>query len=1508
MIATLLSFIERNTLTVKRTRPVSHTVHRSERLFSRSVLTTLLTCLACLGWSAPSDDQVKKIYRDLLPQVRLDRIREDYVAISKLGSRLAGSKAESKTFDYAEECFRSLKATNIHREPFTVTIPDPDAVGKLEIGRQRIDLLPLWPNLVRTSTCNLNCPIIYGGNGSLEALRGLDVAGSAVVEEFGVGAGWKNAAKLGASAIIFLEPNTMPRGDAENKFSAVPLSVPRFYLPLQSAGPVLQACQAHQAVHISCRQDWVQRTSYNLIADLPGNDPADQTEAIVQIAYADSMSIVPGMAPGAESIGGLAGLLETARIFSSRPHARTLRLVVSGAHFMALRGVREYVQKRMDSNDNPPLLCLTLDLSSGSRSIGSYARGWFYDYRDEEEDNVRQLSRLFRAHADHLAEVMDVSPARVVLVDAVNNGDDRTWKNNIPGKFALDCEPLITSGMNALTFMTVEDSRERVDTPFDTLDRVDVSNVRRQIQTVAAMLHHALNDTSDRSETSDYRLAITPAKPVGMSLTGGFSTLTGNVAIYDANKSFVPDTPVPGAIAGVLAKQKTMMGVRGDMFQAVDAHANYKIVGVAPKTAYSDDSRWITRIVAFHMDPITGNIDYAPSWGTYGDDTYHIEFPLKTSERSSPLVVFHCVAVDLYDLVDPQDLQALQWVWIGDAATGAHPQDYGFLGPGFDTKFSPEIEDTQVLFVRPDSRYFVLAQGGPGASRLILTNSKLGNEAGIGYVPSPGRFADVPLHTAEDIVAINATRLARFKKYRIVSKGITDLQAQAEQEIKEAKASQAVRDWPEAERHARAAWGLALRSHPILQSTANDVVNGVIFYLFLLIPFSYFMERLLVGNQLLSKQLTFAVAFFIGAFILLRLIHPAFEIVSNPAMIFVAFVMGTLSLIVISFILGKFEASLKAVRQAQSGVHEVDIKRSSVAMAAFNLGVSNMRRRKARTILTTLTLVVMTFIVLSFTSIVQELSLNEYSSNTPARYSGILLRSPGLDPMQLAMYRQLTNEFSGRGVVVRRAAYYGADIGTTGVLTLQRADRSAEVRAMAGFEAGEVDVLHPQDALLPGGRWFKPGERDVMILPQRIAQQLKVDPDEVGKAKVSYAGVDYTVIGIIDSGFMRALVDLDGDGIMPADFSLSNKYQQESASTTKAFRSYLRLDPSACFILPTETALSLGADIRNMAVSFAKPEQTRHALDTLMPRLRINLYGSVPNGNGGLEVRQFSIFESSKGVGLGLVLVQLVIASVFVLNTMVASVYERTKEIAIFSSIGLAPNHIAMLFFAESLVYGVLGAVIGYFVAQTSAKIIVSTGALPGLTLNFSSTSAVMSAVIVMAVVLASTIYPARKASEIAAPAMNEEVFETDPEGDVWNLPLPFSIGTAEAGPLIRFLGEWLKAYEEYTIGDFVTANTTTEVIRDENELNPQFRVSTVAWLAPYDLGISQTLVLTASPAHVPGVYVLDLQLARLAGDPENWPVVNKRFLANLRKQFLTWRTLGPEHRKKYIEALKDDG
>jgi hypothetical protein len=59
---------------------------------------------------------------------------------------------------------------------------------------------------------------------------------------------------------------------------------------------------------------------------------------------------------------------------------------------------------------------------------------------------------------------------------------------------------------------------------------------------------------------------------------------------------------------------------------------------------------------------------------------------------------------------------------------------------------------------------------------------------------------------------------------------------------------------------------------------------------------------------------------------------------------------------------------------------------------------------------------------------------------------------------------------------------------------------------------------------------------------------------------------------------------------------------------------------------------------------------------------------------------------------------------------------------------------------------------------------------------------------------------------------------------------------------------------------------------------------------------------LELKPGLVRGVYVLDLTLTRIAGDPENWPVVNQRFLASVRLQFLTWRTLEKGMRERYRE------
>ena len=86
-----------------------------------------------------------------------------------------------------------------------------------------------------------------------------------------------------------------------------------------------------------------------------------------------------------------------------------------------------------------------------------------------------------------------------------------------------------------------------------------------------------------------------------------------------------------------------------------------------------------------------------------------------------------------------------------------------------------------------------------------------------------------------------------------------------------------------------------------------------------------------------------------------------------------------------------------------------------------------------------------------------------------------------------------------------------------------------------------------------------------------------------------------------------------------------------------------------------------------------------------------------------------------------------------------------------------------MLFIAESIVYAIIGAVSGYLIGQGLSKIISVFHILPGLYLNFSSTSAEVSIGLVIAVVLLSTLFPARKASEVATPAVDR----------TWRLPEP---------------------------------------------------------------------------------------------------------------------------------------
>ena len=332
--------------------------------------------------------------------------------------------------------------------------------------------------------------------------------------------------------------------------------------------------------------------------------------------------------------------------------------------------------------------------------------------------------------------------------------------------------------------------------------------------------------------------------------------------------------------------------------------------------------------------------------------------------------------------------------------------------------------------------------------------------------------------------------------------------------------------------------------------------------------------------------------------------------------------------------------------------------------------------------------------------------------------------------------------------------------------------------------------------------------------------------------------------------------------------------------------------------MPYETVLDLGGSLQSVAVKFHTGSVSEH-VERLLDRLAVTVFV----GEGDRTMVYSSLASSAIG-GMGNILVPLLIAALMVLNTMSGSVHERLREIGTYSSVGLAPSHIGALFLAEACVYAILGGVTGYVIGQMVTKGLSVVGGLGGLTLNYSSLASVMATVVVMITVVASTLYPARMASRMAVPDVTRKWVLPDPAGDEWHFNFPFTVGGKEVMGLYVFFRYYFASFEEQSVGRFYT--TRTELSRFEESGQQAYRLAMRAWLAPYDLGVSQDVELQAIPAHDFGVYLIQLHIRRLSGQASTWVRINRAFLDEIRKQFLLWRTISPEAKAEYVEEARE--
>jgi hypothetical protein len=1497
------------------------------------------------GWqpvAEPPSPEADPQTAAIAESVSRERLYEHVRYLSTGPSRVTGYPGAHRAARYIEEEYIKAGLQQVSTESFSVPVPY-DRGGSIELSGSRFPLHALWPNHVRAPSlpeAGIDGRLIDGGHGELEDFDGQPLDGSIVLLGFGSGTAYLRARMLGAAAIVFYDDGQVTRAEAAQKFLQVPADIPRYWIDATATDALRTAAAGEPVdVHLTSRMDWIDAEAQTIIGWLHGDDesmPIGQRQqeqswgdqVILLHAYYDAISVVPAIAPGAESATGIAAQLELARLLQSQGIRYTVLFVATPGHFQGLAGVNDFLHRHARVSDHfndkmpaeeriPFRLFVGLDLSSHSSTVGPFTMGTFYN-SNWQTDHYQK--NLMAHYADRFEQYTQQAFGDLSRYQDGIAPTQRTWKNYMPVRLALDSEAAIFVGHEALTMVTPNQLRARVDTPVDRLEFVDFDGLTTQVRTLAGLMYKA---TRDAEFFNDSKLIL---RDQGHSLEG-------HVYWFDRDVNFaVPKKPVPRAMVtyvqpgpNSVAGVRTLISTRTRSLEAADSLSVDGIGNGAQDAGWFRfdiiRNRFTNRIQAFELDT-DGRIISAPDMGEEGNGTYPIDAGYGWWENKMLEVVFPCKALTFLEVVDPRFLSALDRIQVL-GGNDAPPRSYSWSYIDNQNANSEHVVQAGVVFAEPGKPVKILAGSGLfgtgealSSIRFMLTNAdpdfyhdpvdpqdvelETINEAqGRGFPVDQGMIFHPSLQAARDMWIIDDVRMKQLERYGIVLGGLEVLHSQARDALQQAQQSLTTHDYSGYFEHVREALGLEARIYPDVRDTANDTVRAVIFYFALLLPFAFFCERFFFAASEVRNQIFGFVGIFVGVFLLLRWVHPAFKLSGSPYIIFLAFVILALGCLVVFIVVGRFLELIQRRRGAASGIHETDVGRMSAGFAAIILGISNLRKRRLRTGLNAVTLTLLTFSVASFTSVQSGISFYRLPRATEPVYEGALIRDRAWTPMQPSTLRFVESAFGDEALVIPRAWQLSQVQAERAFIEFEALDsgRSAFAHGLVGLTPDEPRVSGI-DRYLKAGRFFVEGERDVVILPDVLANVLGVSEQELGSARLRLYGRDYTVIGIIDSEALRGLVDLDGESLTPVDTVTdasklsSQRNEDPRTSAAAAIETFNHLEPAQTLFLPYERVMEMDGRLYSIALTgFKDLAAVQSSIEDFMTRVALTIFVSDTD-----QVVAYSSIGSTSVSGAGQLFVPILIAALIVLNTMMGSVYERSREIGVYSVVGLAPSHISMLFLAESTVFATFGGVAGYLLGQISYLGMLYFD-IAGITLNYSSLSAVWSTMVVIVTVYLSTLYPARMAADMAVPDVTRQWQFPDPDGDTWRFDFPFTVGGAEVPAIYAYLKIVFDAYGEGSIGDFIARDVQVQV--DSSQGDSIYDLKMSAWLSPYDLGISQTVHLRALSTGEHNIYRIEMDLQRVSGDVASWVRMNRNFLHVLRKRFLVWRTLP--------QALRDD-
>jgi len=1474
------------------------------------------------------------------------------------GARYTTSSGYEKTKEFILDWFkRYLENVTTHAYNLTVLV---DYGGSLTLENgDRLDAYPLMPNIVVPVYCeNLSGPLVYVGEGELKDLDGKPIKDSIVLMDFNSGLNWLNVAKLGAKAVIFLEPTVTNREQAmQKRLENIPYDFPRFYLEKDAASHVLTAIRSSSKPVIGIlngKTRWEIRRAENIMGFIRGTKYPDRW--VILSAYYDALSVVPSKSTGASEAISMAILLTLAKYYSENPADYTLMFIAFSGHNQGIWGARVWVEKYLYGPDNSPDSPYYSEKTIASNVVGAfgisitpdtpllYPSGQAGFYVAESPGTMPSEAAVFVVDSYKL--LMEQTGKDYGLIP-IGTGEERALTSATQLESSVtfqtpnflrwdDLEALFVASDPACPGYIFTTAR-RLDvfyyTPTDTYASIEpyLPNVKAQMELLYTWLFTFLH--------TDYLHTLPQNR---MDSKWGLYCSTGNEGLHSNHQHYMRDklrVVTFNLTTGWYTPLKTPPGSQTLVTVHTYACGTYGFCVYGNRLAFVvlTDEQGVAEIIGHY-----GAAYAAQTWRefnayvlneqgkiTHIRDFGQYQLPQEISwaallrgacrgkavENTIDIVVFEAGGLMLFDYEDPNYL------------------DYSFLSFGLSARyFEGHTPLIQYNLAAPRSTYVYIESGWCMAMayvepnvpvELILfspyianrpyavfINASHENPKGSGYTIKPGQQLHLTIFDyACDLYYINEQRISLAEQTKLMGEYYR-LHATTRQLLNEMEDALNKYQYTNAYAKAVQAWKTEMRAYALLRESLEGAVYTVPFFCAMIIPFVFLAERLFLESRGF-KRLFYILGIFLFSVAIFSFMHPGFILASSTLTVLVSFAILALIIPVLGVISGQTSTMLSAFRRKTLGIHVREVGRLAFGSTAISTGIAYMRKKRFRTILTLLSVMILSIALVLFTSVsgLEVTKLTEEPLKFTPPYEGIILQREYFGFQEGYRYgvgirglEYLQSAYGKEAIICPRAWLwpsqgYNLDIG--GFLIVGPHHPSYKpyvIRAVLGLTPQEVQLIRIADALVGNrSRWFDEGDTFACILPETVAKALGIPIDLPSEGvRINLCGIYLTVVGIVGP-YLDNIVDMNGAPITPLDFRVTG------TPPAQLFHHEIIIVPYKLMpFLMSCWASTPSLVISEVALKF-------HDVNVTLSRA-MEIFETFKGST--LQVWAYqaeklyllTVARSVMTIGMREQSIALAIVGLTIFNLMLSSVYERRRELHIFSSVGLNPLQISLMFIAEAFVYALIGSLIGYILAMTIGKIAISLGIVT-IFMNYASEWVAGAIGVALLATLLSTIYPIFVASRIVTPSLERRwTIPTKPVGNEWTIPLPFYAATeSEAWGILQYVREFISHHMSPVAPDFSVSTLNLEKTAiGEKEA---YVVTAETRIVPYDRGIRQLTRIYM----IKGIDRWDLliNLTRLAGSMKDWVDHNRNFIRLLREQLLLWRTLPEEEKSKYRKEIK---